>query len=274
MKVKFRQSMAVLVIMGLVWAGAAFSGLANIRIVEDSGGVKSESLYKGNRVATVTGDGENSIIMCSTEEVIVMSSETKRYWRGEMSVFTDTFAGISEELSGLGGDMGGMGDLGALFGGMFGGQQQPDEILVRVTKVGEETVAGYAADKYVVETGSANNWRVYEELSISIKLMDELKSEVGDCTAVMDDFMSSMGGFDMLGLEEFAAVMESPDYNALLKNGYPVRSKQFIQGFFGSPPTEISSVVVEVKHENIPEDAFAVPAGYQKVDSVFHVYDM
>lgn len=69
------------------------------------------------------------------------------------------------------------------------------------------------------------------------------------------------------------AVLASPDYQALMKLGYPVRSKESVPGLFGQS-MEFLSEVVEISREPISDDAFTVPSGYQRVDSVFEVFGM
>lgn len=275
----------VLAALCIIWAAATWTGYADLRIVEHTDGERMETLYKGNRIAAQLDVGLSTVFMCETGEFIMMSSSRGgRYWQGDIAAYQEELNELYQEsadlLSGLGdfsdfGDFGDLGDMGALFGELFGGgNQAAEEIHVKVTKVGEDTVAGYAAEHYIVETGSGNDWRVYEEIWVSTALFDEIAAEVGACVDFMleisEELSAATGGFAM---DEIDAVLASPEYQALMERGYPVRVKQSIRGLFGQT-TQSLNEVIEVNRDPILEDAFVVPSGYRRVDHFFEVFEI
>src|SRR5690625_1146444 len=165
-----------------------------------------------------------------------------------------------------------MEELGALFGSLFGDADDAEEMLVRVSQAGDETIAGHAAEHYVVETGNENDWRVYEELWIAPGLLADLMAEVGACVDTMFEFQGDLMPTASTRTGELDAVLASPDYQALIERGFPVRTKESMS-FFGMT-IETMTEVVEVNRHTIPEDAFAIPPGYQRVDSPLELMDM
>lgn len=218
---------------------------------------------------------------------MISSSRSGRYWQGNIATyqdeleqeFNDLLQATSDVFADFGdfgafGDLGDLGDVGALLGELFGGGSPDDEIRVRVTKAGEDTVAGYSAERYTVETSRGDDWRVFEEIWISSDLLKEVAAEASACVDIMSDVSSEISSaIDAFGIDEMEAVLASPDYQALLKRGYPVRIKQTMRGLFGETVESISEVVDVIKGP-ISEDAFIVPSGYRRVDSFFEVFDM
>lgn len=265
--------MVVLVAVGLLWMGATGVGLADLRIVEESEGVRSEMLYKNNRIAATNPAGFNTLLFCDVQEFVLMSQLDQRYWQGHFSEVQAAVEAIfSPEgmgaLFGLDDDEAGDIDFGQLFGSLFGagGQDSAEPLQVRVTRVGEDTIAGYDAEHYVVETGRGGQWDVFEEMWISPALFAEVRREVGACMSMMMEVQSELlSGFGT-GLDDLDAVLTSEEYLALTERGYPMRSKESTT-FFGMT-FEIVSEVVEVSRDPIPDSAFAVPAGYERVENL------
>lgn len=266
-----RRYMLAVVVMGLIWVATAMPGFADLTIVETEDGERSVSLYKNNRLAMPLEDGMDSIFRCSTGELIVIShhGSSGRYWVGSYDVFIESFQGLTEDMGGLTGGFGDMGGMGDLFGALFGGQAEDmTQLQVRVSKAGEDTIAGYQAEHYVVETRTTGDWRKREEIWVSAGLLQEVASEAAACIehfAAMEEALSGMGGF---GLDEMFRVSESPEYRALHEKGFVVRRKASYPGIMGMS-MDHSSELVEVSREPISEDFFTVPSGYQQVDTFF-----
>lgn len=277
-----------------IWLGATGVGLADLRIVETSEGGRTETLFKRNRVTTNMDDDHRIILFCERKELLIISSsQGGRYWHGSFdtyeaelqnlfSVSAEFFSSFDleafkelEDMEGIE-EIDGFEDLTAILGELFSPNKsrQSEEISVSITKIGEETVAGYPAEHYVIVTGMGDQQRVFEELWVSETLLDEVKAEAAGCEEFMadvsDEFVGPMGDF---GMGELAAVLNSPEYQALLERGYVVRRKEFFTGLFGDD-YETLTEVVEVSNALIAEDIFEVPAGYQRVDSLIDVLDL
>lgn len=269
----FVRSLVVVLVAGLLWFGASGTGFADLRIVTEAEGERTETFFKGNRIASPMLDGSNFVFYCDVGQIAVISPRSSaQYWQG-------TFDDLRADIEALwdfdlgddeGADDGGMPDLGALLGGLFGGGGDKEETQVRVTKKGSATVAGYAADHYVVETGSKNKWRVFEERWISADLLRELTAEVGTCIDYVLELEGALEGLSPFGLGDLEAVLASPDYQALMTKGFPVRSVQTLR-IFGME-TKLSDEVVEVSRERISEDVFTIPPGYKRVDSALQLF--
>lgn len=284
MQKSFYRYIATVACLCTIWFGSTWPGFADIRIVEQFEGGRTETLFKGNRMASQIDVGTKTIFLCESGQMTVMSTDQGgRYWQGNITAYkeelTELLSASSDLIDGLGdledmGDFGDFGEIGAFFEELFGGGKEAAQIQVRVTEAGVDNIAGYAAEHYIVETNSGNEWKVYEEIWISRDLFKEIAAEAPACpdlmVELMSDFSSGIGSF---GLAEMDAVLASPDYRALMERGYPVRSKQSIPGLFGET-MELLNEVVEVTKDTIAEDAFTVPAGHRQVGSFFEVIDM
>lgn len=261
----FGRTIATVAVVGLLLIGATGVGLADMRIVEESEGVRTETLFKNNRIASPMPDGSKAVYFCDVGEIMMVSpSNAKRYWRGTLEELQGAFDSLFAGEDG-GEGAGDMESLGALLGSLFGAADDDgEETLVRVSKAGEETIAGYATEHYVVETGSEGNWRVYEEMWIAPDLLAELTTEIGACIEVMMELQGQLLPSMSTGMDELDAVLASPDYLALMERGYPVRTKNNMK-LFGME-FETVTETVEVNRDAIAEDAFGVPAGYKQVD--------
>ncbi len=274
-----RKFLAVAVGIGLFWLGVTDVGSADFRIVEESEGVRIETLVKNNRIASINPDGFNTLLFCDAQEVVLLSAFSQRYWRGSLTelqaafetMFSPEGLGALFDVGAAEDDFPSGFDLGELFGALFGAanQRPAGEVQVRVSRVGEETVAGYAAEHYVVETGRGGTWNVYEEVWISPDLLAEVRREAGSCVSVMMDLQHELLAGLAVGMDDLDAVLKSEDYRALMARGYPVRTKDTMS-FFGMT-FETVHEVVEVSREPIPEDRFNVPARYVRVDDIWDV---
>lgn len=278
------RGVAVALTVALLWLGVTGLGFADLRIVHETEGVRSETLFKGDRIAVLNPDGFDTLFYCDVQEIVMVSPYGGgRYWQGSLDELLETFEAMfsPEGFGGLAGmfddaedmdddELAALGELGDLFGALFGGGGDKSEPLqVRITKSGEDTVAGYAAEHYVVETGRGGTWDLYEEVWISPALMADLNREVGRCVSVMMDVQSSLVGTVSTGLDDLDAVMNSEEYLGLMERGYPVRTKE-VTSFFGMT-FETLAEVVEVSKESIPAGKFSVPAGYTRVGSPVEV---
>lgn len=261
----------VALVVCLVWLGLTAVGFADLKIVTETDGAPSETLYKSNRIAAPMGDGSNMILYCDVGEVAIVSSpDVQRYWRGTFGEIRTAFEQLFSEAM-AGADDEDMPDLGALFGALFGGGDD-EEILVRISPDGGDTVAGYRADRYVVETGRDGDWRVHEEVWISSDLLREVTGEVGACVEIMFDLQAELLGGVSIGMDELEAVLASSDYQALMQRGFPVRNKQTLRMF--GMAVETLTEVVDVSRDKLGEDAFTVPSGYTRVSSPLELLGM
>lgn len=251
----------VIVAACLLWLGVAVPGFADLQVVSETEGERITTYYKANRIAAPTPDGANMILFCETEEVVLVSpSGEQRYWQGNINE-------LQEALEGL---MGGLTEalsdapegLGALFGDLFGGSS--DTVEVRITPNGSDAIAGYEADKYVVETNSGNGWNTFEELWLANGLMKQIQSEVGSCFNLSQDMLDSISSA-AVAMPELEAVLSSQEYQALVEAGYPVRQRQTMRMF--GMETTTKTEVLEVSNASIAEEKFQIPAGYEQVSS-------
>lgn len=279
----FRRAAAVVVAVALLWLGTTGLSFADLRIVHDTEGIRSETLFKGNRIAVLNPEGMDTLFYCDVQEIVMIAPYGGgRYWQGTLDELMAGFEALfsPEALGGFGdlfGDMdlgddemAALGELGDVFGALFGGGGDKSEPLrVRVSKVGDETVAGYAAEHYVVEAGRGGTWDVQEEVWIAPALLAELTRESGRCVALMMDVQNDLLAGLNFGDDDMFAVINSEEYRAVMERGYPVRTKEIVS-FFGMS-FETVSEVVEVGKEAIPADKFGVPAGYTRVDDLMEM---
>lgn len=258
----------VAVVAGLLWFGMAWTASADMRIVTDENGVRTELLLKKDRIASSMAGGERVLLACDTGELTIVSPRGGgRYWQGTAEDFQKS---LSEMFQSVLGGAEGMPDLSGILGDLFGKQQDAGEIQVRVVKAGEDTVAGYRAEHYRVETGDGTGWQVHEEMWISRDLLREVRGEVGDCIMLLSEMGHQMAAAVPMPDPELEAVLASPDYRRLTEEGFPVRSRSSYEVF--GTATDISSELVEVDRGPVPEDAFTVPAGYQRVGSPLELF--
>lgn len=265
----FNRRFILVVLVCTVWFGVTSPGLADLRIVTVTEGERTELLFKENRIGMPAMDAGSMFLQCDTGELTMLSPAAGgRYWQGHISEFQSLFDNLFGDLTG---DQG-MPDLSGAFGALFGSAAPAAEVGVRVTKVGDETVAGYAAEHYRVETGSGNQWRVYEEIWVSRDLMRLVEAEVGTCVAMMTELTGALSEIAPFGLGEIEAVINSSEYQALTANAMPVRSITSMNMF--GMTFDVASEVVEVSTETIPDAAFSVPAGYRRVNSPIEIFEM
>ncbi len=228
-------------------------------------------LLKENQISIPSADGSQMMIECGTGEMtFVAPASVKRYWKGTIDEFQSALGGMFGQAQGAGG---GMPDMGKALGGLFGGESDdPDELNVRVTKVGDETIAGYESEHYLVETGDGNDWETYEEIWISGDLLRDVLTEVGECIEMALSLGQELSTMGPSGMADVTAVLASPDYQALFGRGYPVRSERTMQMF--GMTMDMSTEVVEVNDDSIPDSAFDVPSGYQRAESPFELFGM
>src|SRR5690625_3354791 len=76
----------VMVLMaGLLWFGAVDIGWADMRIVEETVGVRTETFYANNRIAMPMPDGSKTMFLCDVGEFVVVGSpRVGRYWQGTL----------------------------------------------------------------------------------------------------------------------------------------------------------------------------------------------
>lgn len=266
--------MAAAALAAWLCIGAAAS--ADLRVVlEDDEGYTTEYLMKNNLMAILHGDGGFHLIDCNAGLFMIVDPASETYWRGtpdelarQLEVDVDEAMSaieeeIPEELAGL---------FGALFGG---GGGAPD--AVRAIRLDSEPVAGYDAERYLVEYRQDGKWRRFEELWVSPALLREVQSEVGACmNAVAYDAMNALmsvfsSGAGFGGLDALAYVSASPEYRAVQEKGFPVRTQTVVEIFGFS--VEVTTELTEVSREPLDDEMFTVPAGYLLVDDVWEMPD-
>lgn len=252
---------SVLTVLLLV-IGVSGTSFADLRIVSETDDERSVVLAKNGLIVSRSDPNEWFMVDCALEEVTFV--HYSRYWQGPIA---ELGAALDREIEKiLVGDDSGEGEaaeiagfLAALLGSDTSGTKQ-----VRVTQIGDDSVAGYKATQYRVETGDGSQWKTYELVSISQDLLRELQAEVGDCTRVMMDLTQQILAIVPLG--DGPTVHSDASYRALFDQGFPVRTitKMTVFGF----ELETETVVVEVSHEPVPDSEFIVPSSFRRVDSL------
>lgn len=243
----------------LLVAGVSVTSFADLRIISKSDDEQSEVLVKDGRIISRTDPNTWFMIDCSLEEVTYVYHS--RYWRGPIA---ELGAALEEQLAQvLNSSEADKPEVPAFLGALFGSQSS-GKTQVRVTQLEDETVAGYRATQYRVETGDGSKWKTHELVSVSKDLLREIEAEVGDCTHVMMDFAQQMAA--LVPLNDAATVYSDPAYQALFKQGFPVRSVTKMT-LFGIE-LEAETVVVEVSQAPLHDDDFTVPSRIRRVESL------
>lgn len=253
-----KQRLFVVMVVALLVAGLSSVGFADLRIVVDNDSDTEEIFFKNGWLRSTTGDGQWMIIDCSSSELTVV--DAGRYWQGSITDFTGATTAATEELfTGEGADM------MALLGQLFGGSGDSEPVGVRLTRVGTDTIAGFEATEYHVETGTGSQWQTYENIWMSTSLMELINREVGQCFHLMLDFEQTMIDVFSFMPDDMMAVVKSEEYRRLYVDAYPMRTTTKAE-FFGMT-FEMVSEVVEVNVSPLSEDLFRVPAGYKRMDN-------
>ncbi len=122
------------------------------------------------------------------------------------------------------------------------------KLNVQVQKTSEKaTVAGYPTQKYEVWVDEELKQDLW--IATAINLTDEID---------LNEFAKFIEALS--GLEEEEAYESSPQYMALLGQGYPLRSIEYDE-----EGEETVTEVVKAEKKKIPDSEFAVPKSYGKV---------
>lgn len=258
----------------VVVVGASMSAYADLRIVWTGEIYESELLLKRNRMAvwpTENAEGEEQefiFIDCSARELIF--ARNGRYWQGSVEEFSAEVHRMFGEIAVPEFDEDMPEELKQLMSALFAQRGSPDEVDVRVVRQGDETVNGFAAASYRVETGMNGVWKVFEHLWMSRDVHRQVQAEVGSCALiwfeVYGDLMSAIPFFP----KDAAAVFRNAEYRALYEQGFPVKSVVNME-VFGSV-MELESHVMEVSRDPLPDELFTVPAGYERVFELADVF--
>lgn len=242
----------------LLVAGLSVGSFADLRIVTEGDDERSELLIKGDRVVSRTDAANWMMVDCKLNEVTFVADG--RYWTGPIVELKKAFDDQIKELSQVAEEA--PSALGFL-GGLLSGSTKSESTQVRVTRLADETVAGYGATQYRVETGSDSKWTTFEIVSVSSALLQEVKSEIGDCMSVMIDFSHQMASLVPSGAAK--AVYSDPSYQALFNEGYPVKSVTRLTIF--GVELDFENKVVGVSRNPVSDDVFALPVNYRKVEN-------
>lgn len=261
--------LAVVVVMG-----ASVSTYADLRIVWGGELNESEVLLKRGRMAvlpTENVDPEEAdyiYIDCDGQELTF--ARAGRYWQGTVAEFSAELDDMFGDLMSQAFDEDMPEELKQMLAQMFGGTGSAADVDVRVIRQGEESVQGFTAAAYRVETGTDGVWKVFEELWMSSDLQRQVRAEVGSCSRIWFEVYGSLMASLPFFPKDAAAVFQSRDYLGLYEDGFPVRSILNLE-VFGSI-VELESYVVEVSRDALPDHLFTVPAGYVRVDDLGDVF--
>lgn len=241
----------------LLIAGLSSTGFADLRIVQKADEERTEVLVKDGRIMWHLTSEDWMMIDCAREQVTFVSPP--RYWQGPVEELTAALKAQRDELFQ---EMSGAPDLRELLGIPSGSQTASTQ--VRVTRVGDETIAGYRATQYRIETGDGSQWKTYEDLWVSRDLMRDIEGEVGRCTHVMMNLAQEFA--TLLPLGDAPVVYSDPAYLALYEQGFPMRSvtKMTVFGF----EVNVESEVVDVSRARLDESLFTVPSTYERYESL------
>lgn len=248
-------------------AGLSVSSKADLRIVSAEDGQRTEILLKGSRVLSPVTDDGWMMIDCTTEQVTIVAE--RQYWQGSV---TELSRALDESIQGLLEPAEAAPAVPSFLSGLFGSSAKPAEIEVKVTQIGNATVAGYQATHHRVETRQGSDWKTYEDVWVSSALLQDVKTEVGECMSIATDLGQQMASLAPFGMDEVMAVLESPAYRALFETGYPVRSVSKFQVFGIS--VDVETEVVEVNRNQIPDGLFTLPTNYRRVESPAKLFGM
>lgn len=208
---------------------------------------------KDGRVAIPSSEGEEYLFMCDVGEFALIARPHGVYWRGTVEQFIsdvqDAFAFVGAEDWDWADEM-------------FGSGRADVAVPVRTVRVGEETVAGYDTVHYRVEYEQEGAWRLYEELWLSPALLREVESEVGSCfNDLVQEGQTTMVGLFLGEADEMWAIMTSPEYTGLFREGFPVRSVSIVEQF--GVRVETTSGLVRVERDPLSEDMFVIPDDFE-----------
>lgn len=158
-----------LVIWGLM-SGSAMADV-HIRTVQSVLGVEGaqDVLVKQSRTRVIMPDGSGQIFFCATGELVVLTPpEDGRYWQGSLEEYAtliqetidQAFAQVPPEAA-------------AFFS--FDQTGQTGTADVRITRVGGDSIAGYAATEYLIEYNDGSGWQTYQNIWLSEELMGEIQ---------------------------------------------------------------------------------------------------
>lgn len=251
---RFVAAIALLLVIG--FSTAAF---ADVRVVVQSDGVEQHMLFKAGVARTDIAELGWILLNCGEDQLTIIGRN--RYWEGPAGELFDAVFGMTgQAFDELDEDV----DVAGLLGALFGSSEEANAPEVKISEVGTETIAGFAATQYRIETGSQSSWETYQDLWLSPGLNDIVQAEGMDCLHLMLDFDEAMAELTPFLPDSVKAVLADESYRALRLEGYPVRTET-IMSVFGMQIETVSEVVA-VEQEPLPDELFAVPAGYERVD--------
>lgn len=248
----------------LLMTGLSATVSADLRIVHESDDGRTAVLVKGNRIVWDLSPQDWIMIDCVREEVTLV--QPSRYWQGSIVEIKALFAELRSILSeSMAHGLGAEGSLGSV-----PGSRKSETIQVRVTRLEDETIAGYRATQYRVETGDGSHWKTFEDIWFFRDLLREIESEIGRCSAVLMDLTQEFANLMPMG--EALAVYSDPSYRTLFHQGFPMRSITKVS-MFGTD-LEIQSEVVEISRAPLEEARFTVPSTYQRYDDLYEFLEL
>lgn len=235
----------------------ALASVAPVRVVMNTGGQEEFLHLQGGRLARLNPDGTRVLASCvgSVQTISLINEQRGVYWSGLMEEFVRELATfIAVHLL-------------------------PDDpevryaVDVQVEEVGQESVAGYAAQHYEVnwrpddqEGGADKAWALMQELWVAPELGRELE-ETG-CSQVaiyVELFQLLQGAFSS---QRFYGLSGSPDYGQAVTGGFPVRAIMHAPG----SDAVVETIVTSVDAESAPAGSFELPAGLERVSGVSDVF--
>lgn len=231
-----RIAIQLLLVFVLVAAQAAHAGYVQ---TEKDGGV---TFISGGKVKSVSAEDEEWTVIDLSKATLMVVNERER------TVMTGTIDEFCQAMQGM---FGAMAEFmgGASRFGMPMGQQQPGAVpAVKVVDAGAGgIIAGLRTRKYEIYQGD----ELVEELWVArqASLLKELgnsgsMARLSACTA---------------GMAGEPSYEESPEYMAVLKNGWPLRLVTHEDG-----EAEVDTDVVKLEQRAVPDSEFAPPKGYRR----------
>ncbi len=224
--------------------------LAGVVLTDISG---DRTYISDGRMKFVSQDGQSQVFLPEKGEIILIDDNRRIYARGTVNDFCRTGKDLMDSV------MAGMSpeerEMMRQFMGASQGAPSPRPAVSIASQGSGGKIAGLETTKYRVDVDGAP----YAELWLSSDRV--LERELGGLqkllalTAEMSACME-----DAMGMNLSANPENTPEYQALYKEGYPLKVVSLQAG-----GANIDEEIVKVETKSMPSDAFSVPAQYRSV---------
>lgn len=227
---------AVVVVIALVAQLSAAGDLTLVsRVTSAMGGASTSTQYLAEGRMRMNSGNEDTIVNMKTGTLVIIDHKKKRYSETTFDEMSQHFAEMAEMVN-----------TNPMMSQMMGRVSE-----VQVTKTSEtREILGYTCEKYILSMGENFQQMLWvtPELKIPIEYYDASKAMYAMMGPMATRFEKMLDS--MKKIEGFSLATEV---------------KMQVMGRDASS----SSEVVEVKKGAIPDEVFAVPAGYKKKKSPF-----